>query len=311
LLQPNQVFGRDHASQNGSREQLFDLMPDFFRAYDAGTKLTEIPARVQIIGKDFLLRHADIYTAAGFNGGVNGRFYDERLAQWLMQFDLVQPTVRKLSRTVLSEWNHSADRFKIEFQDFEMNGSIVFLVSLLSFDGQSMEVNGRPMLFFGLDTIARQQLDFPQYMPVLFSHELFHLYHESVNFDVGNGTLWSRIWREGLATCASRVLNPRASLADVLISHDLPLIQRTKLCTAVADLLPHLDEVGSEAEHLFFDGSARTDHPRLGYLIGFRVAETARAATSLSTLAKLDVVKSRRLVEQTLLQLCCIDRKAD
>lgn len=81
----------------------------------------------------------------------------------------------------LHEWiSESLDRklddFKRRLPEFGWSGSIVFMPTLFGFDAGSGQMNGRGYLIFGLDTIARA------YGPkadvsVLFSHELFHLYH--------------------------------------------------------------------------------------------------------------------------------------
>ncbi|HWU43580.1 MAG TPA: hypothetical protein VN132_09085, partial [Bdellovibrio sp.] len=110
-------------------------------------------------------------------------------------------------------------QFKIYFPDTPTDVPIVFMPSLLTFNGKGgVQIDGTYTLVIGADLAALRKNN----MKVLFSHEFFHTYQ----FGKLTGaplfqTLASPLWFEGLAVWVSEKLNPEASDADILMSQDL------------------------------------------------------------------------------------------
>lgn len=280
----------------------YELMPEFWRVYTATRDKGDPFQRGLLIGRQFLLPNAAVYTAAGFNGGSHGRFYDNRVAQWLDRFDSMVPAIRTLSDRAHAAWSAHERRFRMHFPGYRPTNPIWFLVSLFAFDGYTRQWQGRQMMFFGLDGIVEQHGSTPD-LKVLFDHEGFHLYQMQVN-PLAAATLWARLWREGLATYASQRLNPDAALSDVLISQDLAAAPPGLVSRAAADALANLDELEGPVAHRLFDLGYTGDLPaRTGYLLSLHVAQRAGATRTLDGLARLSTEDARAIVRAELAKL--------
>lgn len=262
-----------------------DIMPDFWRAYDS-SRTGPMRERVAAIGRAVFLRHAGLYTAAGFHGGRNGRFGDARVAAWLARFDGMAPAVRALSHRAPREWNDRLPLFRNHFPDASA-GQAHFLVSLFAFNGAIGDRGGIQRLFFGLDGIVDQQGPEPD-LAILYDHERFHLHHAGMNPAMAGSALWFALWREGLATYVSARLNPRASPADILMSRVLADAPAALVRRAAAEALANFDSPDRAPRNRLLDLAFQGDlPPRSGYLLGFRAVERLARTRSLDQLARL------------------------
>src|ERR1700726_3464238 len=143
------------------------------------------------------------------------------------------------------------------------------MLSLFRFDGKIPHDNPR-MLLLGLDGLAK--FHGPEgRLPVILSHELFHVYHFQVNplpRDVDQVELYRLIWQEGLATYVSQVLNPEASLADVLLDPRLATEGPKFVPLFAHNLLTQLESKDDEtvARYLSYRRAGQIPS-RMGYLI--------------------------------------------
>jgi hypothetical protein len=126
---------------------------------------------------------------------------------------------------------------------------------------------------------------------VIFSHELFHLYHFQVNPLPRNADqieLYRLIWQEGLATYVSHVLNPGASLADVLLDPRLAEEGPRFVPMLAHDLLAQLQSTDDETAARYLSYRRGGQIPaRMGYLIGYEMAKRTAASHPLTELARL------------------------
>ena len=165
--------------------------------------------------------------------------------------------------------------------------------NLFGFDAGLGSINGKNLLVFGLDTIARME-GRQANLPVLISHELFHIYHSSVHPESKGQRgkdipLWRLVWAEGLATYASQRLHPKADLSAVLRSPSLAASCEERLKPLVDLLLMNIDRSDTDAVMEWMSGRARTSDvpPRAGYYLGWRIATALGRSRSLRGLAVL------------------------
>ena len=174
---------------------------------------------------------------------------------------------------------------------------------MFAFNANTRPWNGHLSLFVGLDGMVQLgggETD----LKLMFDHEAFHLYQQQVNPDVSVSTVWSRLWREGLATYVSRRLNPGASRAEVLMSPDLAQAPAEIVAAAARTALARLDGPDGESSQDLFDlGSAGPLRPRIGYVLGLAIAEMAGGSLDLDPLARLEAAQARRFVTAGLAEL--------
>lgn len=186
------------------------------------------------------------------------------------------------------------------FPDLRTIGPIYIVHSLGEFDGGTREVTGVNRLMFGADVIARLH-DFPDERP-FFHHELFHVYH--AQFFEECEQVWCALWMEGLATLAAKRLNAQATDAELLLSSPRPIrpeYERNRTA-AVCAVVKRLDsKEGGDYSSLFSAGPALDRlPPRVGYFVGYRVAEEAARDRSLVQLAHLANTAARGVVDAAL-----------
>ena len=272
-----------------------DLMPDFWRAYDAaGNGSFEERGRAIIAG--YFAPQATAYRDAGV-GRVD-------LARWLQVFDPMAPAARRLSEGFPQIWATHAARFAAALPDFDAATPVTIFVSFLQFDARVRLVGDRVSLFVGLDGVLRFGAD----LSVLLAHECFHLYHHQVNPTLvlpGGDPLWLGVWKEGMAVHACAVLDPAASPRAVLLGEaalagaDAALVRR-----AAAAMLPLLDETSGAARDRFLGYGGGGDLPsRSGYLLGLLIVRRAAAGRDLAALARVPAEEARAIVHRTIATL--------
>jgi hypothetical protein len=176
------------------------------------------------------------------------------------------------------------------FPDFDSKKmKICLMLSLFRFDGKIPHDNPR-MLLLGMDGLAKfhgQSVS----LPVIVSHELFHLYHFQVNplpRDTDYVGLYRLVWQEGLATYVSQVLNPGTSLSDILLDPRLAN-EGPRFIPAIASSLQRdLNSTDDATAGLYLSYRRGGLVPsRMGYLIGYEIARKAAADHSLVELTRL------------------------
>lgn len=278
-----------------------DLMPDFWRVYDASRQSIP-PNRVAAFASGFFLPQAASYSAAGFNGaGMHGRLLDNRVTAWLDRLDQIATPVRAISTKLPEAWDQHRVRFEAAGLQMPMIAGESFFPSLFSFTGYSRIWHGRPMLFIAPDGIVAQ-LGSAANLAVLLDHEAFHVYHDAAAPGLLGPLLWERLWREGLATYASKALNPSASLGQVLMSSDLPQVPSSLVTIAARSTLAGLDSEQLVAP--LFDIGRGSGYPdRIGYLLGLRIVQEAIGSRSLVEAAHIPAAEARSVIEASLTRL--------
>lgn len=276
-----------------------DLMPAFWRAYDAGRDADD---RVEAIRAAFFLPNAELYAGAGLKPTY------ERLATWLPKFDAIAVDARRLSHGFDDHYKRHAQHFQREFPDFRRERAPIYLMpSLFMFDGHLQPWQGKLPLFVGIDGIVRYH-GADANLSVFLDHESFHLYHgqhlPQLLMDEAP-PVYGSLWLEGLATYVSERLNPDASLLHVLLDDQkLASADEATVRELAAKLLAVMDSTAAEDSNRFFGAGYKGPEPaRGGYLVGLAIAREIGRGRPLAELARIPMPEVRGLMQQQLRRL--------
>ena len=260
-----------------------DLVPSFFHCFDAFP--TEEQQRVRLFSEEVIQSHPEIYRRPDvFKTDLT------TLEKYLNQVTPYLPAIRKIHARFLKECEPIEKSFCARFPDFDRSRPEIYLMfSLFRFDGKIPHDNPRA-LFLALDGLAKFHGSNVR-LDVILSHELFHLYHFQVNAlpaNIDHIPLYRQIWQEGLATYASASLNPKATMADVLLDPQLAR-DGPKYVPAIARaLVTQLESTNDEATAQYLSYRRESKVPsRMGYLIGYDIVARLAPARSLQELARL------------------------
>jgi hypothetical protein len=219
-----------------------------------------------------------------------GEMTSDDSERYLAELEKRRFAIRSLARQFAAIHLNVEERFAQTFPDFRPSRTTVYLtVSRFRFDGKVPHDHWNSLLF-AFDGVAKFHGGNAP-VAVIFSHELFHLYHFQINpppVDPDQVPLYRLIWQEGLACYASRLLNPSAPLADILFDPRLttegPKFVRSVSRQLLRDL-QSTDDVET-AEYLTYRTTGAAP-PRMGYLIGYQIAANLATQHSLAELAHL------------------------
>jgi Predicted Zn-dependent protease (DUF2268) len=210
--------------------------------------------------------------------------------RYLFELEQRSFAIRSVARRFNTVRSNLEEQFIKTFPDFRPERTTVYLtVSRFRFDGK-VPHDRLDRLLIALDGIAKfHGARAP--MAVIFAHELFHLYHFQVNrppVDPDQLPLYRLIWQEGLACYVSSVLNPTASLSDVLFDPRLAIDGPKFVTSAARRLLSDLSSTDDAptAEYLTYRAGSATP-ARMGYLIGYLIVARLAKDHSLVELAHL------------------------
>jgi hypothetical protein len=262
---------------------VYDLFPDLSSFLRIAPKERE--SRAELFARTEIRPHPEIYDRPEvFKTDIGS------LEQYLDGLNAYLPAIEHIHQRFEEQRASIQTKFLNAFPDFDVSRARVYLMlSLFRFDGKIPHDNPR-MLLLGLDGLAKfHGAEAP--LPVILSHELFHVYHFQVNplpTDIDEIQLYRLIWQEGLATYVSQMLNPDASLANVLLDARLAE-EGPKFVPMVAhSLLPELESTDDATTALYLSYRRGGLIPaRMGYLIGYEIAKRVAAIHPVTELARL------------------------
>ncbi|MGE0328631.1 MAG: hypothetical protein AB7S68_40325 [Polyangiaceae bacterium] len=274
-----------------SNYQVVDLMPEWWSYWEAAQ--SEPPARrVELFLEGMPKQHPAVFSANVLSKDPSVPFdLNARVSEFLEGAEPLVPSMRAISRNIRRDLPDHQASFQRAFPDFAWDGTVYFTVSLDAFDGAVREVDGKPVLLFGVDKIARLYGADVDLAP-LFHHELFHVYHlvTRTPFDPAHpDRMYQALWGEGLAVYVAKRLNPAATNRQLVLTDEMVEQGEAKLPKLAAEMLANLDS-GDEAFYTdWFRGAGkRTDMPvRMGYFLGYKVAEVLGRSRSLKDLAAM------------------------
>jgi hypothetical protein len=263
--------------------QIVDRWPEIFQLLDTSSSAAPDKA-VRLV--DYL-RHACPEIADRLHISDMTRDDSER---YLAELQRRSFAIRSLARQFTAIHAGVEERFAQAFPDFRPSRTTVYLtVSRFRFDGKVPHDHWSSLLL-AFDGVAKFHGENAP-IAVIFSHELFHLYHFQINPPPANldqVPLYRLIWQEGLACYVSSVLNPTAPLRDILfdprLAADGPKFVKSVSRDLLKDL-PSTDDIQT-AEYLTYRTTGVTP-PRMGYLIGYQIVAKLATQHSLAELAHL------------------------
>jgi hypothetical protein len=281
-----------------SAAPLVDLMPAFWRAWDNSRALAADTVPAALIAR-FFEPHADLYAGAGV------KVDETRVGKWVARVSPLIPAIRRQSAGFRAGFDLHVRHFTETFPDFDARAAPIYLMpSLGQFDGHLQAWGKQIPLFIGADGLVLYHGENPN-LAVLLDHESFHLYQDQKNpglNDEGDSPVYITLWKEGLATYVSSVMNPSAPRLSVLLDDKGLDAADDELVRRVAgELVGRLDSRETDDYRRYFSYGHKSDLPaRTGYLVGLLVAKAASRGRTLAQMARLDRAEVRAGVEAQL-----------
>jgi hypothetical protein len=262
---------------------VYDLIPDLYDFWRDAPRDKE--SRAKLFARLIIQPHPEIYNRPQIFKTDTGT-----LEQYLGGLEAYLPAIEHLHQRFEEQGASIETKFLNAFPDFDTSRAKVYLMlSLFRFDGKIPHDNPR-MLLLGLDALAKFH-GADARLAVIFSHELFHVYHFQINplpRDFDQIELYRLIWQEGLATYVSQILNPGASLGDALLDPRLAREGPIFVPTIAQSLLTQLESTDDATAAFYLSYRPGGQIPaRMGYLIGYEIARNAAASHQITELARL------------------------
>lgn len=201
-----------------------------------------------------------------------------------------------------------SERFRNALPDAELDLPVV-VAPAFRFNGRAADLpQAGFLLAIGLDEVERRGDN----VDVLFSHELFHVYHcrkiGVTNELIARSSPLLPLWLEGLAVYFSMRQNPQVPLEEVLMDTSLPNISEQDMTW----LASHFPREGSPPPEWFQSGfRVRPDLPeRCAYALGLRVAEKLGEQYSLAEMVNWQEPEIQRRVGRALDEWRVVPTKA-
>jgi hypothetical protein len=283
---------------------VIDVMPAFW-SFWSDAEHANAQARKRLFRERLVQAHPELFTREVLMLDAKKPFdqaLDERLERWLGWLPARIDRIRVLSSTAASALTTYRATFVSRFPDLDYAKPIYLLPSLGSFDGGVRQVSGEDRLLFGLDTIAYVHAPDSDLEP-LFHHELFHVYHGQFQPPYPDPMpIYLQLWIEGLAVHATRVMHPKAKWSDLLLNDEMVKECEARLPALAREIAANLDDVSPERNRDYFLSSGkRSDLPkRVGYCVGWRVAEGIAKTRSWAEVVRLQGAALRRLMAKEL-----------
>jgi hypothetical protein len=222
----------------------------------------------------------------------------------------IQENFRNFEMTVYSQ----IEKFHILFPKAHFAMEIVSALSP-TFNGKTASLPSKPdspILAFGIDMITERN-DNPD---VLYSHELFHIYHGQTIGIKDDGVIASKpltmpLWAEGMASYASHELNPTASSSDILMDKKLADLPASNISSLAKEFLKVSDEIipdgkisTSYKNWFMMTYSFDSRFPsRCGYLLGYKVVEQLRKLYTLEEMTHWNPNHAHEMIKKTLREI--------
>jgi hypothetical protein len=272
-----------------------DLMPAY-RKFAIRTANLSPEDRAAAFQKEIAARYPDYYAREVYGDEAKlqaraVRFFDpvKRAVLFPGMQPLSEEHLEAMGSMIGPEFVRQQRRFIETFADFRCATTVEFGVSLMTFDGHTVDFGGKPHLLFGVDVIAavHDAAD----MTSFFDHEIFHIYHKQLiaaQLPKDDGPAWVTMWIEGLATYVSQRMNPQLDAQQVLwFPRDMVTRMKTETPRAATLLLRDIDKTGPEGDRWFLMGTQVEGLPdRAGYYLGYLFAKSIGEGVELPSLAR-------------------------
>jgi hypothetical protein len=280
----------------GKKPYYIDLTANFARFVDE-TSAMEGSTRVALFRKQMDLLLPGFYEP---RNGIEPARYDTQVTTALEDFEALRPRYEQVQREFPAAFEAGIQHFRKAFPGFTPNVPVYLLHSLGEMDGGTRELDGKVYLIFGADVIAR--IHEARTITPFLDHELFHVEHGKHFPECAE--VWCALWAEGLATYATKVMNPGADDGQLLLTTPEPIRAAVDATWPAAACLTRA-KLNSSAEEdiraMFQGGPDAGEFPRrFGYYVGLRVAEESGAEYPLAELARMKPERAKGVVKGSL-----------
>jgi len=282
--------------ESSSPSYYTDLTPAFLQFFDETVGMEE-QARVALLRERMDALLPGFYRLRLENELAE---YDARLDRGLKDFPAQRPRFEQVQKEFAASFEAGMQHFRKDFPDFTPELPIYLVHSFGEMDGGTRTLEGRTVMVFGADVIARIH-DAGTLTPFL-DHELFHIEHRRhfANCD----QVWCALWSEGLATYAASVMNPGADDRQLLLTQPQPIRAAVDANWAAALCFTRvrLDSTSQgDYRAMFLGGKDAGEFPRrFGYYMGLRVVQALDGEYSLQELARMPQERARAVVDKSM-----------
>lgn len=284
--------------------QVVNIMEDFGKFLKKAEQ-TDSSTQVKLFRELVIEPNKEIFAA------FTGQQSDEELAKYIKAVLPKALQLEKITEKIQKDLPEQITKFKETFPDLNWKGTVVFMPNYGITDSGTGQINNKPYLIFGVDTILFSYGEKAE-LTVLFSHELFHLYQSQFqpkgkpkNRQKGEVPLYELVWGEGLATYASKCLNPGISSEGIFLGSTLEKDASPILAKLAKEILKNFDSGDTKVWQPFMAGAEGISEipGRSGYYVGYKVAEKLAKQASLKKLAQLKGQDLRKKMKKTLIEL--------
>ncbi len=244
----------------------------------------------------------------------------EKAAQWfpfifahaekiLAQFDAFEKNGWPMAQRLASNYPN------VDFSDVK----VIAMPSLMSFNGQVRDRNGKIVALFGMDFLQLVEenpkliegVDLVNNTSVLVAHEFTHALFRKISDSKADDPslgLWNALWSEGLAQMHSQMLVPGTDLTTVLMERNLaaqckaPQVSGVWAAMFLQDAKDTSDAglAAGNAKWFLMRGWQNLGVPRAGYCLGYHVVLHAMRNHSLTELINMKPVEAFALAKKAL-----------
>lgn len=267
--------------------KVHNLGPAFIEFWNS-VKNKSPDEQVIALKKDFFPMFPEFYQYKIDNWEKHGGNPDKAIKQELAEFPKIEKEFSKKTQQITKDLNSTMESFIGALPDFNSDIEVFITHSFGDMDGGTRNIDNKVYFILGIDGMVKYHKGMTSETP-FFHHELFHVYHGQ--FLAEEQIVWLALWVEGLATYASKKLNPEATYKDMLLDMPHGMINKIN-----SDLLFHWNDLESKLEsrkdtdftHYFLMNSK---HKRIvvrsGYYLGYLIAKEIGQEKDLSEMAKM------------------------
>ena len=295
LLLPGGTHAQEKEQASERPQNFYDITGHFLRFWDATTNLNTDERTDRFIG-EVATQFPAYYSR--YTRGEAGR---DQIAREIAAFGDIRSAYIAKADAFEDTLAANLETFRTAFPEFEIKIPIVLMHSLGQFDARATELHGHQFLLFGADGMARLHTDEDE--SAFFHHELFHILHFKAFTTCG--TVWCRMWPEGLATSAAHGLNPEAGDAALLLDMPAGTVAATqaRLAESLQEVRANLDSRDPDLINSLFSFRRQQGAglpQRRGYYLGYLIAEEAARDHSHGDLAAMSNEEASPVFEAAL-----------
>lgn len=235
-------------------------------------------------------KYDEVYSTMVFPHDSSNWFQDKTAR--LTYFFTMLPALNDRMQNVFDRADEIAkdqiQKFQSHNKDFSSNIKVYFVPSALTFNGRVAALPKSPSkysLVIGVDGLFFFNTD----IDVLFSHELFHMYHFGKASGANFESKVAGFWTEGLASFYTYKVMPEKNMGQILMDPELGKACESpqyvsdlakKLLSVVEGAMTPVEQAQFRSEWFWLSGKTLPHRP--GYCLGFRVAEALSKKHSMA-----------------------------